>query len=85
MENQSSHDSKKQEVVFGEKIVIEEKIQENVETPQPTTRRSLRDRNPPKRYTDFVSSVALFTNDGEPSCFQEAIDCVVTMLSGRWK
>ena len=46
-----------------------------METPQPTPRRSLRERNPPKRYIDFVSFV-LFTDDGEPSCFQEATDFV---------
>ena len=66
MENQSSHESK--EEVFGEREFIEdEEIQEIVETPQPTPRRSTRERNPPKRYTDFVSSV-LFTDDGEVSC-----------------
>jgi len=69
LENQSSNDSKKQEEVSGEREVIEEEeIQEIVETPQPTPRRSLRERKPPKRYIDFVSSV-LFTDDGEPSCF----------------
>ena len=41
----------------------------------------LRERNPPKRYTDFVSSV-LFTDDGESSCFWEAIDCVD---NAKWK
>ena len=53
----------------------DEEIQENVETPHPTPRISLRESNPPKRYIDFVSFV-LFIDDGEPSCFQEAIDCV---------
>ena len=52
-----------------------------METPQPTPTRSTRERNPPKRYIDFVSSV-LFTDDGEPSCFQEAIDCVD---NAKWK
>ena len=83
LETQSSHDSKKREKVSGDKVFIEyEEIQENVETPQPTPRRSTREKNPPKRYTDFVSSVALFTDDGEPSCFQEAIDCVDNT---KWK
>ena len=68
MENQSSHDSKKKEVSGEREVIEDEEIQENVEIPQPTPRISLRERNPPKRYTDFVSSV-LFTNDGEPSCF----------------
>ena len=68
--------------VFGEREFIEdEEIQEIVETPQPTPRISLRERNPPKRYTDFVSSV-LFTDDGEHSCFQEVIDFVD---NAKWK
>ena len=83
MKNQFSHDSKEQEEVSGENEVIEdEQIQKDVETPQPTPRRSTWERNPPKRYTDFVSSVALFTDDGEPSCFQEAIDCAE---NAKWK
>ena len=81
MENQSSNNSQKQEEVYGEREVIEDEIQEIVETPQPTPRGPLRERNPPKRYIDFVSSV-LFTDDGEPSCFQEAIDCVD---NAKWK
>ena len=56
-------------------------MQENVETPQLTPRRSTMERNPPKRYTEFVSSV-LFTDNGESSCFQEAIDCVD---NAKWK
>ena len=52
-----------------------------METRQPTPRRSTRERNPPKRYTDFVFSV-LFTDDGEPSCFEESIDCVE---NAKWK
>ena len=82
LENQYSNDSNKQEEVSGEREVIEdEEIQEVVESPQPTPTRSLRERNPPKRYTDFVSSI-LFTDDGEPSCFQEAIDCIE---NAKWK
>ena len=69
LENQSSHDSKKQEEVFGERETMEdEEIQENVETPQPTPRISTIERNPPKRYTNCVSSV-LFIDDGETFCF----------------
>ena len=69
LENQYSHDSKKQEEVLGEMEVIEdEEIQENVETPQPTQRRSIREISPLKRYANFVASV-LFIDDGEPSCF----------------
>ena len=48
-------------------------IQENVEIPQPSLRRSTRVRNPPKRYDDFVSSVALISSDGESICYQEAM------------
>ena len=83
LENQTSNDSKKQEEVYGERDVIEyEGIQEIMETPQPTPRRSLRERNTPKRYTDFVSSI-LFIDDGENYCFVDSIDC--TILSGRWQ
>ena len=57
-------------------------IQENVEIPQPSLRRSTRVRNPPKRYDDFVSSVALISNDGEPSCYQEAMDGTE---NAKWK
>ena len=39
------------------------------------------ERNPPERYTDFVSSI-LFSDDGEPSYFQEAIDYVD---NAKWK
>jgi hypothetical protein len=53
-----------------------------VEIPQPTLRRSTRERNPPKRYIDFVSSIALITNDGEPSCYQEAINDID---NAKWK
>ena len=82
LENQYSHDSNKQEDVFGEREVIEdEEIQENMETPQPTPRISTRERNHPKRYTNFVSFV-LFTDDGEPSCFQDSIDCFDNV---KWK
>ena len=81
MENQSSNDSKKQEVSGEREVIEDEEIQEIVETPQPTSRRSLRERNPPKRYTDFVSSI-LFTDDGEPYCFKEYIDCVDNV---KWK
>jgi hypothetical protein len=45
-----------------------------VEIPQPTPRRSTRDKNPPKRYTNFVSFVSLITGDGEPSCYHEELD-----------
>jgi hypothetical protein len=50
--------------------------------PQPSQRRSSRVRNPPTRYDDYVSSVALVSIDGEPSCFQEAIK---VSKSVQWK
>jgi hypothetical protein len=47
-----------------------------VEIPQKTSRISTWDKNPPKRYEYCVSFVALITNDGKPSCYQEAMDDV---------
>ena len=47
--------------------------------PQPSLRRSTRVENPPKRYDDFISPVALISNDGEPSCYHEA------MSNAKWK
>ena len=49
--------------------------------PQPTPRRSTKERNPPKRYIDFVLSI-LFIDDGEPFCFEDSIDCVE---NPKWK
>jgi hypothetical protein len=46
-----------------------ENIQETEDMPQPSLRRSSRVRNLPTRYDDYVSSVALVSIDGEPSCF----------------
>jgi hypothetical protein len=40
------------------------------------------DRNPPKRYNDYVSSISLSTNDGEPYFYQEEIDDIE---SAKWK
>ena len=82
LENQFSHDSKKQKEFSSEREVIgDEEIQEIVETPQPPLRRSLTERNPPKRYIDFVLSI-LFTDDGEPLVFRNPL-IVLAMLSGR--
>ena len=50
--------------------------------PQPSLRRSTRFKNPPTRYDDYVSSVALVSIDGEPSCFEEAIK---VFESAQWK
>ena len=38
--------------------------------------------NPPTRYDDYVSSMALVSIDGEPNCFQEAIK---VFESAQWK
>ena len=57
-------------------------IQQIVDEPQTTLRRSTRVRVPPRRYDDFVSSVSLSTNDDEPSCYQEAIK---GSNSDKWK
>jgi len=74
-ETQQSTDTRKQEDVFDDKEVVDvEDIQENKEIPQPTPGRSTWERNYPKRYTNFVSSVVLITNDGEHSFYQEAIN-----------
>ena len=53
-----------------------------MEIPQKTSRISTWDKNPPKRYEYCVSFVALITNDGELSCYQEAMDDVE---SAKWK
>jgi hypothetical protein len=50
--------------------------------PQPSLRRSTWVRNPPKRYDNYVSFVALISNDGEPSCYQEVMDGTE---SAKWK
>jgi hypothetical protein len=50
-----------------------ENIQDTKDMPQPCLTRSSRVKNPPTRYDDYVSSMALVSIDGEPSYFQEAI------------
>jgi hypothetical protein len=59
-----------------------ENIQETEDMPQPSLRRYSRVRNPPTRYDDYVSSMALISIDGEPSFFQEAIK---ESESAQWK
>eukprot|EP00253_Pinus_taeda_P008372 PITA_08372 len=56
-------------------------IQEIVQQPI-TLRRSTRERRTPKRYEDFSSSIALIIEDGEPSCYEEAVD---DKDSKKWK
>ena len=79
METHPSIEEKAQEYLFEEEGANLENIQESVEIPQPSFRRSTRAKKPPKRYDDFVSSVALISNNGKPSCYQEA------MSNAKWK
>jgi len=65
----------------------DEDTKEAVEGSEPvqqpvTLRSSTRERKTPKRYEDSVSSFALIIEDGEPSCYQEAVD---DMDSEKWK
>eukprot|EP00253_Pinus_taeda_P007226 PITA_07226 len=54
-------------------------IEEVLET---SLRRSTRIKRPPRRYDDYVTSVAFTTNDDEPLCYQEAIE---GSKSDKWK
>ena len=49
---------------------------------QQSLRRSTRVINFPKRCKDYASLVALISNDGEPSCYQEAME---VSDSAKWK
>ena len=51
------------------------------EIPQQYLRRST-DRTFPKMYDDFVTSVALISNEGEPDSYQEALK---VSDSDKWK
>jgi hypothetical protein len=57
-------------------------IQQIVDDPQTSLRRSTWVRVPPRRYDDFVSSVYLSTNDDEPSLYQEDVE---GSNSEKWK
>jgi hypothetical protein len=70
------------EEVPAEENVDGDDIQQIVDEPQTTLRRSTRVRVLPRRYDDFVSSVSLSTNDDEPSCYQEAMK---GSNSDKWK
>jgi hypothetical protein len=82
LETQPSSEKEEHEEVPEEEDEDAENIQETVDMPQPSLRRSTRVRNPPTRYDDYVSSVALVSNDGEPSCYQEAMK---VSESVKWK
>eukprot|EP00253_Pinus_taeda_P030988 PITA_30988 len=44
------------------------------EAPETSLRRSTIIKRPPKRYYDYVTSVAFTANDDEPLCYQEAVE-----------
>eukprot|EP00253_Pinus_taeda_P017465 PITA_17465 len=52
------------------------------EAPEKSLRRSTRIKWPPRRYDDYVISVAFIANDNEPLCYQEAIE---GSKSDKWK
>eukprot|EP00253_Pinus_taeda_P028922 PITA_28922 len=52
------------------------------EAPETSLRRSTRIKRPPRRYDDYVTSVAFTANDDEPLCYQEAIE---GSKSDKWK
>eukprot|EP00253_Pinus_taeda_P018596 PITA_18596 len=52
------------------------------EAPETSLRRSTRIKRPPKRYDDYVTSVAFTANDNEPLCYQEAVE---GSKSDKWK
>jgi hypothetical protein len=56
-----------------EEDMVDDNNQQNVDEPQTSLRKSIRVRNPPRRYDDFVLSVSLSTNDDEPLCYQESM------------
>jgi hypothetical protein len=82
LETQPSSEREEHEEVLEEEDEDAENIQETEDMPQPSLRISSRAGNPPTRYDDYVSSVALVSIDGEPSYFQEAIK---VFESAQWK
>eukprot|EP00253_Pinus_taeda_P007139 PITA_07139 len=52
------------------------------EAPETSLKRSTRIKRPPRRYDDYVTSVAFTANDDEPLCYQEAIE---GSKSDKWK
>lgn len=53
-----------------------------MEVPETSLRRSTRIKRPPKRYDDYVTSVALTANDDEPLSYQDAVE---GSKSEKWK
>jgi hypothetical protein len=74
LETPPSLENKDYEEVPKEEDEDAKNFQENMEMPQSSLRRSTRVKNPPKRYDDHVSFVALISSDGEPGCYQEVMD-----------
>eukprot|EP00253_Pinus_taeda_P033691 PITA_33691 len=52
------------------------------EVPETSLRRSTRIKRPPRRYDDYVTSIAFTPNDNEPLSYQEAIE---GSKSDKWK
>jgi hypothetical protein len=69
LETQPSSEKEEHEEGPEEEDEYVKNIQETEDIPQPSLRISTRVRNPPTRYVDYVSFVALVSIDGEPSCF----------------
>jgi hypothetical protein len=69
LETQPFSERQEHEEVPEEEDEYEKNIQKTENMPQTSLRRSSQVRNPPTRYDDYVSFVALVSIDGEPSCF----------------
>jgi hypothetical protein len=86
LETRSSTREKENEDVNEEAPAKEDndtkKFQEIEAIPQQSLRRSTRVKKIPKRYDDYAIYVSLISNDGEPSCYQEAIE---VSESAKWK
>jgi hypothetical protein len=82
LETHPSSEKKEHEEVPKEEDEDAKNIQENVDMPQPSLRISTWVKNPPRRHDEYVSSVDLISNDGEPSCYQEVMDGTE---SAKWK
>ena len=68
LETQPSSGKNEYEEVLEKEDEDAKNILETVDMPQPYLRRSTWFKNPPTRYANYVSSMALVSIDGEPSC-----------------
>eukprot|EP00253_Pinus_taeda_P022291 PITA_22291 len=75
LDHEQVSDTDRQEVPIGGSQPIEE-------APETSLRRSTRLKRPPRRYDDYVTSIAFTANDNEPLCYQEAIE---GSKSDKWK